>query len=73
VKRPVDIPLDWTPQQAITVLEFLDTVMISIWCMYGADIVHAERNVQLPQSLLDALGLDDSAPRPAGPEDDIPF
>ena len=73
MKRPVDIPLDFTPQQAMTVLEFLDTVMISIWCMYGSDIVHAERNVQLPQSLIDTLGLDESASRPAKRDDDIPF
>ncbi len=73
MKRPVDIPLDFTPQQAMTVLEFLDTVMISIWCTYGADIVRAERDVQLPQSLIDALGLEESAPRPTEPGDDIPF
>jgi len=73
MKRPIDIPLDWTPQQALTVLDFLDTVMIWIWCVYGHDIVRDERNVQLPQSLLDALGLDEPPPRPAEPDDDIPF
>jgi len=73
VRRPIDIPNDWTPEQAMTVLEFLDTVMISLWCLYGDDIHRHQRDVQLPQSLLDALGLDETPPPPGEPDDEVPF
>ncbi len=35
---PVDIPLDWSPQQALAAYAWLEELRTRIWLLYGSDI-----------------------------------
>ena len=41
---PVDIPLDWSPEQALAAYEWLEELRTSIWLLYGSDIQQSLRN-----------------------------
>lgn len=41
---PVDIPLDWSPQQALAAYEWLEELRTRIWLLYGSDIQQFLRN-----------------------------
>lgn len=34
----VDIPLDWSPEQALAAYEWLEELRTRIWLLYGSDI-----------------------------------
>ena len=61
----IDIPTCWSPQQALTIADFLGDVISAIWRVYASDITRYLEQ-QRP-------------PRPPGsvatnpPDDDIPF
>jgi hypothetical protein len=40
----VEIPLDWSPQQALAAYEWLEQLRTRIWLLYGADIQQFLRN-----------------------------
>lgn len=35
---PLEIPLDWSPEQALAAYEGLEELRTRIWLLYGADI-----------------------------------
>jgi len=58
---PLDLPLDWSAQQALAAYAWLAHLRERLWLLYGADI--------------EALVRDDIAPTgpPTGGNDDPPF
>jgi len=49
---PIEIPLDWSPEQALVTYEWLEELRTRIWLLYGPDIEQFLRNdiVQTVQS-----------------------
>jgi hypothetical protein len=48
---PIEIPLDWSPAQALAALEWLKRLRERVWLLYGQDIQELLRDVtrgQLP-------------------------
>jgi hypothetical protein len=41
---PVDIPLDWSPEQALAAYEWLQQLHTRIWLLYGSDIQQSLRD-----------------------------
>ena len=41
---PVDIPLDWSPEQALAAYEWLEELRTRIWLLYSSDIQQFLRN-----------------------------
>lgn len=35
---PVEIPLDWSPEQALAAYEWLEELRTRLWLLYGSDI-----------------------------------
>jgi hypothetical protein len=60
----IELPLDWSPDQALAVLEILDALRERMWLHYGMEIQHA-------------LRLQQSVPAPHTPSNidnsDVPF
>lgn len=60
----IELPLDWSPDQALAVLELLDALRERLWLHYGIEIQHA-------------LRLQQSVPAPYRPsnigDSDVPF
>ena len=60
----IEIPLDWSPDQALAVFEILGALREHLWIYYGMEIQHA-------------LRLQQSAPAPYMPSNidakDVPF
>jgi hypothetical protein len=57
---PLDIPLDWSPAQALAAYEWLEQLRTRIWLLYGDDIVAF-------------LRADRLIPTPPAGDDDPPF
>lgn len=45
---PIDIPLDWSPEQALATYEWLEELRTRIWLLYGLDIEQFLRNDIIP-------------------------
>ena len=58
---PVEIPLDWSPQQALAAYEWLEQLREHIWLLYGSDIQQFLRNDRFPTG------------QPHGANNDPPF
>jgi hypothetical protein len=60
----IELPTDWSPNQALAVFEILDALRDQLWAYYGMDIQRA-------------LRLQQSAPEPFLPsnidDSDVPF
>jgi hypothetical protein len=60
----IELPLDWSPDQALAVFELLGALREHLWIHYGMEIQHA-------------LRLQQSAPAPYTPgnidDSDVPF
>jgi hypothetical protein len=61
---PFDIAVDWTPEQALVVLELLDDLRERIWARYGLEIQQAIRDQRLSSPAEQQCSL---------PFDDPPF
>ncbi len=55
------IPDDWTPEQAMAVVDLLDTLREQIWAIYDIHLLDAYREDRQP------------VPIPTTPPDDPPF
>ena len=47
---PLDIPADWTPEQALAVVELLDDLRERIWVHYGVKLFELLREQRRPGS-----------------------
>jgi hypothetical protein len=48
--KPLDIPADWTPEQALAVVELLDDLRERIWVHYDVKLFELLREQRLPGS-----------------------
>jgi hypothetical protein len=60
----IELPLDWSPDQALAVLEILDALRERLWLLYGIEIQHALRLEQSVPAPYTPSNIDDS---------DVPF
>jgi hypothetical protein len=58
----LDIPLDWSAEQATAVLEFLQSLQDQLWMLYHHDIHNHQRQQQQSEADFDPLPRDDSQP-----------
>lgn len=42
---PLEIPLDWSPEQALAAYDWLEHLRSRIWLLYGKDIEHFLRDI----------------------------
>jgi hypothetical protein len=45
---PLDVPLDWSPEQALAAYEWLERLRDHVWLLYGDDIQELLRDNSLP-------------------------
>ena len=64
----VTIPPEWTGEQVLAVIEFLDEISTAIWETHDQKIVDA---MNKHESLLEHPILDEEEGRPLSPEDDL--
>ena len=64
----VTIPLEWTGEHALTVVDFLDEISTAIWEVHDQKIVDAMNKREL---LLENPIPDEDEGRPLRPEDDL--
>ena len=57
----LDLPLDWSAEQASAVLEFLQSLQDQLWMLYHHDIQNHQRRQQSAPDT-DPPPLDDSQP-----------
>lgn len=55
--KPIQIPNDWTVDQVLVVIQFLDHLIDSIWCMYADDIKDIYRQGMSVAESLDEIDL----------------
>ena len=73
------IPDDWTPEQALSVYEFIEALQFAIWGHYADDIqaLYQEYYNCEPRAPNEPYANDPDAPKTAGPDspfnDKIPF
>jgi hypothetical protein len=60
----IELPLDWSPDQALAVFEALDALREHLWIHYGMEIQHALRLQQSGPAPYTPCNIDDS---------DVPF
>lgn len=60
----LDVPRDWTPEQAAAVFEILDHLQVRIWGRYGPWIQQVLWEKQMTSKPLGAAEID---------QDDVPF
>ncbi len=60
----IEIPLDWSPDQALAVHETLSALREHLWICYSLEIQHAMRLQQAAAPCLPATDLDEA---------DVPF
>ena len=60
----IELPLDWSPDQAASVFEALDALREHLWIHYGMEIQHALRLQQSGTAPYTPCNIDDS---------DVPF
>jgi hypothetical protein len=66
------VPREWTPEQALLVVQFLRQARDAVWEVHGekmAAVLGQER--QYADRLAEYIDLDPN--EPSGPDDDIPF
>lgn len=63
LKKPFTLPNDWTPEQAMAVVDLLDDLRERIWAIYGVPLLDAYQRDRAPafNSNTDPI-LDDEAP-----------
>jgi hypothetical protein len=60
---PLGIPADWTPEEALAVIELLDDLRDRVWSIYQTDLQDLMSQQRQPASI-DRVHID---------EDDLPF
>ena len=64
VGRPIRLPTDWSPEQAVAVFEILDELRERVWAHYGPQIQQVLRQEQCTAANLQAGTIDEA---------DVPF
>lgn len=53
--KTIDMSANWSPQQVLTILAFLDHLSSSLWCAYRTDIKRLNPNARMPQPLAETF------------------
>jgi hypothetical protein len=64
VGRPITLPTDWSPEQAVAVFEILDELRERVWAHYGQQIQQVLREQQCTAANPPISNIDDA---------DVPF
>jgi hypothetical protein len=68
-RHAVSIPTTWTAEQAVTVVDFLDTLLSVIWELHGdamAEVIAEQSRRLIAEQEYEACAA-------AQPDDDVPF
>jgi len=74
MKRSIDIPDDWTPEQALAVCELFHDITSAIWDAYTEPLAQPCQREAMPDAVQELEQLYDTSRDGAGADaDDIPF